>query len=76
LRWGRPTVAEPDSGWADNEAERIRGTGSRIWVFFVPLWPGDRQPNLDELRAAIERRGGQVAFEFHQREADLYLYTF
>ena len=64
-------------GWAANEAGRIRQAAApRAWVFFMPISPGDREPNLAELRAALEALGGTVESEFHRREADLYLYRF
>lgn len=76
VRWGRPAPEAPDSGWADNEARRIRAAGDQVWLLFVPLWPGDHQPNLDDLQSALRQRGAVVTAEFHAREADLYLYRF
>jgi hypothetical protein len=78
LRWGgRGGPGAPDSGWADNEADRIqRAANPKAWVFFMPISPGDREPNLSDLRSALVRRGGTLESEFHQREADLYLYRF
>ncbi|MBL0170999.1 MAG: glycosyltransferase family 39 protein [Gemmatimonadaceae bacterium] len=75
-RWGYGGGKAPDDGWAENEATRMRSAGNRVWLFFVPINPGDREPNLSQLQAALERRRGVKRFEFHRREADLYLYEF
>ncbi len=75
--WGRAEPrSEPDPGWADNEAARIRRAGDRVWVFFVPMHPGDHEPNLSQLLAALGRAGGTVEYEAHRRQADLYLFRF
>lgn len=77
LLWaGGDGSVDPDPGWADHEAARIRRAGSRVWVFYMQWLPGDREPSLGRLRSALERLGGKVEFEFHRREADLYLYRF
>ncbi len=77
VRWGGVVGADaPDPRWAENEASRIRRAGERVWVFFVPIYVGDREPNLPDLLSAIADHGGVQTFEFHRREADLYYFQF
>jgi len=56
---GAFTGSAPDSGWEENEAERIRDAASpTVWVAFAH----HLEVPLDQLRDALERLGGRVTF--------------
>jgi hypothetical protein len=63
----------PDSGWAENEAERIREVASpTVWVAFAHYGPLP----LKQLQGALARLGGQVVFSDVRPGAALYQYRF
>lgn len=80
LRWGgggRSARNEPDSGWAENEARRIRALARpSAWVLFMPIMEPDYRPNLSQLQHALAALGGKMIFEYHAREADVFQYRF
>jgi len=70
---GALRAAAPDSGWADNEAERIRQVAApTVWVAFVQ----HRKVPREALQKAIERRGGHITFADVRPGAALFQYRF
>jgi len=47
-----------------------------VSVLFVPLYPGEQEPNLSLLQSEIAALGGSLIDQFHRREAYLYRYSF
>jgi hypothetical protein len=65
--------AEPDSGWARNEAARLEAEpGARAWLLFTELGEGDEHRILKELEAVR----GHLLREWHATGASLYYYEF
>jgi hypothetical protein len=66
-------TAEPDSGWARNEAERLEAEpGPRAWLLFSELGEGDEH----RLLQALEAKRGHLLKEWHVTGASLYYYEF
>jgi hypothetical protein len=63
----------PDSGWAANEARRMRAAAAPgIWVFVAHSEPGQ----VADLRTAIEQAGGAIVGEWSRVNAAAYRVAF
>ena len=72
-RTGVVKAAAPDTGWADNEAERIREVASpTAWVAFAHYGPVP----LEQLKGALARLGGRITFSDVRPGAALFKYQF
>ena len=72
-RTGIMIRAAPDSGWAENEAERIRQVAApTVWVAFAHYAPLP----LQQLQGALARLGGRVVFTDVRPGAALFQYRF
>jgi hypothetical protein len=66
-------ASTPDSGWAENEAERIREVAApTAWLAFAHYAPA----SLKQLRSALERLGGHVTFSDVRPGVALFQYRF
>jgi hypothetical protein len=63
----------PDSGWADNEAARMRVVARpSVWLVFSHFAPEERTALLD----GMKRAGGRLVDAFQAEGAELYQYRF
>lgn len=73
IQWSRLSQPAPDSGWGDNETERILQTGhTTAWIFIAHSQPSE----VSALLTAVERRGGIRDYVRQVSGARIYHYRF
>jgi 4-amino-4-deoxy-L-arabinose transferase-like glycosyltransferase len=72
--WTGPSVPQPDSGWADHEAERIRAESRPdVWLLFEAYF---RDPVVRDMLDAVERAGGRRVEAQEPWQLKLFRYRF